>query len=524
MSIIPAFGGRYDALSYAFGTAAASAPPPLQVVSGNSATGAQSITVSGNFDPTQGGIPFNALSVGSSISVGNAANIETVTITAVGTVSLSGFSPVNTGVTLTATFANTHGPQENVSSATFGLQEAINTASSNGGGEVAISPTWYKLGGTTAIIQAAVVPAFAVNSLGQTGTVKIVDLQSLTAWIPAPNSVTVVAAPSAATSATVGSLTTTGTWLAAAYYVLFTYVTADGGESIASSTYNFTATVSKAIGGTGPAASTGAVGYRVYIGDNATTLSWLVPVNSTNGTAIQCGPIAAFKIGTSFSVATITTAAALPPLVQSTAFPVGFQPVTGVSLQQAFSAVQGPFAATSTVTAGTAIEWAKVQIPAGYLNYIGRAVRITITGNYTPVSTATVIISVAIGSVYTGTETVVYTVTTPASSGTTNSVIEAQILMVTRVTGATGAVRCHGFNIIGLATGTAGLGAASLDGTTANSSSVNLTTQDYIRVTINSGTANLTTSQCDILAVETLAYISIGVIDSIRIQSAIPVG
>ncbi len=505
MSLIPAFAGNYSALEYWYGGSQPYCPSPIEILQGNAAAGAGTIIVSANFSVTQGSTTFNPFVVGQTITVGLGSAQETVTLTAVGTPTLVGSNPSAYSISLTATFSYVHGFGDPVSSATFGLQEAINVANGNGGGLVTVSPTWFTNGGTSAIIQAAVVPVALVSSSGATGMVRIVDLQNLTVWGLAQNSVTVISAPSAATSSTVGSLSTAGAWLAAAYYVLFTYVTADGGESIASSTYNFTATVSKAIGGTGPAAATGAVGYRVYIGDNATTLSWLVPATATNGTAIQCGPIAAFKIGTSFSVAAITTAAALPPLVQSTAFPVGFQPITGTALQSQFSSVQGPFAATSTVTAGTAIEWAKCQLPTAYLNYIGRTLRISITGNYTPVSTATVIITVYVGSVYTGTETAVYTVTTPASSGTTNSVIETQVLLTTRVTGSAGAVRAHGFNIIGLATGTAGLGAASLDGTTANSSAINLTGQDYIRVTINSGAANLTTSQCDILMVETLA-------------------
>lgn len=506
MSVISAFAGTYSALDYAYGCASSVAPAPLQVGVGNTTTGSASITVITPITFTQGGVAVSPIQVGSSLVVGNASNAETVTVTAVGTPSLAGYAPGTGSVTVTATFANTHGPQELISSATFGLQEAINVASAVGGGNVAIYPSWYKLGGTVAMIQAATVPTFTINSLIQTGLVRIVDMQTLSAWVYAQNSVTVISAPSAATSSTVASTSATGTWLAATYHVLFTYVDALGGETIASADYSFTATVSKAIGGTGPAASTGAVGYRVYIGTNATTACYMVTVNSTNGTAIQCGPIQAFKIGTSFSVAAITTSAtALPPLVQNNAFPVGFQPVTSGSLQVPFTAMQGPFTATGTVTAGTAIEWAKVQLPSAYLNFIGRTLRLTITGNYTPVSTATVIITVAIGSLYTGTETTVYTVTTPASSGTTNSVIEAQILLSTRVTGATGAVRCHGFNIIGLATGTAGLGAASLDTTTGNSSAVDLTGQNYIRVTINSGTANLTTSQCDMFLVETLA-------------------
>lgn len=504
MSLITRLGTRYIALDQFYGGPLGVSPPALTIGTGNSATGAQSITALTAYTIDQGSNVVNPLNTNAPIIVGGGSNAETVTPSAVGSSSPSttGFSPNNAAITLTATFANIHGPGDTISSGTCGLQEAINLASASGGGEVLVSPAWFSAGGTVALIQAAIQPS---TSASPAAVVKIIDTLNLRTYMYAPNSVTVVSAPSAATSSTVGSTSAAGTWLAAAYYVLFTYVTADGGESIASSTYNFTATVSKAIGGTGPAASTGAVGYRVYIGDNATTLSWLAPVNSTNGTNIQCGAIAAFKLGTSFSIATITTAAALPPLVQSTAFPVGYQPVASFALQQPFSAVQGPFAATGTVTAGTAIEWSKAQIPSGYLNFIGRTLRLTITGNYTPVSTATVIITVYVGSVYTGTETAVYTVTTPASSGTTNSVIQAQILLTTRVTGAAGAVRAHGFNIIGLATGTAGLGAASVDGTTANSSAIALTGQNYIRVTINSGTANLTTSQCDILIVETLA-------------------
>jgi hypothetical protein len=506
MSLTPAFAGNYSALEYWFGGPMPYCPPAIEILQGNTATGAGTIIVSANFTVTQASTVFSPFVVGQSIQVGLGSALETVTITSVGAASLVGSNPSAYSITIGATFAQVHGYGDPVSSVTFGLQEAINICNGNGGGIVTVTPTWFTNGGTSAIIQAAVVPVATVTSTGATGIVRIVDLQDLTTWTYSPKSVTVVSAPVAATSGTVASLVgVTGTWTAITIHVLFTYVTADGGESLASPDFSFTATVNLAIGGTGPAAATNAVGFRVYMGTNATTACYLSPVTAANGTPIQCGPIAAFKIGTSFSVATANVAAALPPLVQSTSFPIGFQPVTGVSLQQAFSAMQGPFAATSTVTAGTAIEWAKVQLPTGYLNFIGRTLRLTITGNYTPVSTATVIITVAIGSVYTGTETTIYTVTTPASSGTTNSVIETTLLFRVSVVGTTGKVRCHGFNIIGLATGTAGLGAASLDGTTADSSTVDLTQQDYIRVTINSGTANLTTSQCDMFLVETLA-------------------
>lgn len=503
MSIVSAFGGVYSALDYAYGCGGTPvAPPALQVGTGNTTTGSASITVITPITFTQGGAPLSPIAVGSSLVIGNAGNAETVTVTAVGTPSLSGFAPATGSVSVTAVFANTHGPQENIASATFGLQEAINIASGSGGGEVAIYPAWYKIGGTVAMIAAATLPLQTLNSLGTTGLVRIVDLQSLAMYTYGANSVSVVAAPAAATAATVASIAaTTGTWTAITIHVLFTYVTADGGETLASADFSFTATLNKAIGGTGPAALASAVGYRVYMGANATTTCYLSPATAANGTVIQCGPIAAFKIGTSFSVATANVAAALIP-VQSSAFPVGFQPtVAGLTGN---NIVEGPFAVTGVVTAGTAAEGAVIQLPTGYLNRVNKAFRLTVQGIYTPVSTATLILSVTVGSVYNGTETTIFTVTSAASSGTTASDFTMQILFRTALIGATGTIEAHGVTFAGLATGTANLGAVNIDTAQAASGAVDLTAQGYMRVLINSGTANLTQSQIRTVLLEPL--------------------
>lgn len=514
MSIVSAFAGRYGALDYAYGIAGRSATggpggPSLQIGTGNSAVGVGTITVITSATETQGGSNQIPVSAGSNttgatpITVGIGANAETVTPTAVSQPSLSGFQPGPQSVTISATFANLHGPQEPVTSGTYGLQEAINTASANGGGLVVITPAWYSAGGTTAIVTAAVLPS--------NGTVQIEDLMTGGTWSLGGNSLTVLAAPSAATSATVASLTTVGTWTAVTEHVLFTYVNAIGGETLASADYSFTATVSVAIGGTGPAALAGAVGYRVYIGTNATTSCYMVPVtaaNSLSGSAgvLQCGPIAAFKIGTSFSVATATTnAGGNPPLVQSTAFgaavPINYN---ADFMAQSFQTILGPFTATSTVTAGTAIEWGHVQLPTAFLNVLNRTVRLTLHGYYTPVSTATLIITVAIASVYGVTTTTVFTVTTPASSGTTAANINGYIDIKTAAIGATGTVECHGILVYGGATGTAGLLVSAGDSVQAASSAIDLTKQDTIVISINSGTANLTTSQLRSLTVEVL--------------------
>lgn len=502
MSIISVLAARYSALDYAYGISPAGGSP-LQVGTGNSSTGATSITlVSGN-SVTAGGLNSQPIQVtgilvgGTPITVGIGANAETVTPTAV-SYNLSGVQPSEFACSVSATFANIHGPQEPVTSGTFGLQEAINAASGNGGGTVVITKAWYNSGGTTAIVQAAFLPS--------NGTVVIED-QSNTSNVPGagfgagPTSLTVLAAPSAATSATVASLTgVTGTWTAITEHVLFTYVAADGGETIASSDYSFTATASLAIGGSGPAAETGAVGYRVYIGANATTTCYMVGVSATTGTVIQCGAIAAFKIGTPFVVAAVTTSATnLPPLVQNTAFPIGPQPIANPNVK-AF----GPYQVTGVVTAGTAIEWGHFSLPAGFLNYVGRTIRIKAAGYYTPVSTATLILTCALQSVYGTTSTTIFTVTTPATSGTAAANINLEIIIRVATTGAAGTVECHGTVIYGGATGTAGLMVSAGDSVQAVSSAANLTTQDDVVISINSGTANLTQSQLRLLTVETL--------------------
>lgn len=501
MSIISAFAGTYSALDYAFGCAIATAPPALQVLAGNSGTGVQSITISSPIAITQGGSPFSPIAVGSSITIGAASNVETVTVTAVGAVSLAGFGPDTGSVTITATFANLHGPQEPVLSATFGLQEALNVASGAGGGNVAIYPAWYMAGGTAAMVATSTLPVKSLNSAGATGLVRIVDMQTLTVYSYGPNSVTIIAPPAAATSSTAASTTATGTWTAITIHVLFTYVAPDGGETLASSDFSFTATASKAIGGSGPAASANAVGYNVYMGANATTTCYEVPAIAANGTVITCGPFNCFKIGTPFSVATATVAADLPP-AQASAFPVGFQPSVAGFIGG--NIIEGPFAVTGVVTAGTAAELGIVQLPLAGLNRVNKAFRVTLQGVWTPVSTAVLILSATVGSVYPGTETTIFTVTTAASSGTTAADWQVQFIMRTALVGATGTIECHGFTVAGLVTATANLAAVNIDTTQAASSAVDLTAQGYMRFLINSSAANITQSQLRTILIEPL--------------------
>lgn len=112
---------------------------PLVVAFGSSATGAQTITLSSGYFQTPDGklvTPFtnisqNALTI-PAISIDTGANFETVTPSSV---SCQTPQVINT-CTFTATFSFIHGAGVRVTSGDQGIQEAINDAALNGGGQV----------------------------------------------------------------------------------------------------------------------------------------------------------------------------------------------------------------------------------------------------------------------------------------------------------------------------------------------------------------------------------------------------
>lgn len=488
------FAGRFRALDYNYGGGPTNvAPPSLSILTAPATTGSGSVTLENAILVLTDGNTAFPLNVNAPVLVGSGSNQETVTPTAVTNVT----STVPGQPGFTATFANLHGIGDPVASASFGLQEAVNDALSRGGGIVVVDPEWYSVGGTAKIIQAVVLPT--------NGSVQIEDVSTSPTirWVTSPNSLTVVSAPVAATSATVASQPgVTGTWTAVTEHVLFTYVTADGGETVASSDYSFTATASVAIGGSGPAASTGAVGYKVYIGTNATTTCYQVPVIAANGTVIQCGPIAAFKLGTAFSVALATTSAGNLIPVQNTAFPTGVQPVASPNMAELFAAVTGPFTATGSVTS-TVTEMARVAFPTAFLNQVGRTVRVKYIGSWTPAGTAKLILTISLTSVYTGTATTMWTVTTAASSGAAIANLFGELYLCTAATGATGTVEAHGVVQYCGATATPQVLISAGDSVQAVSSSIDLTKQNYLTIGISSD-ATITTSQMRLVIVEVL--------------------
>lgn len=492
MSIISAFAGKYSALEYWYGGPQPYCPPPIEILQGNTATGAGTIIVSANFTLTQGGTPFNPFVVGQSIVVGLGTAQETVTITSVGASSLVGSNPSAYSITVGGTFTQIHGYGDPVSSATFGLQEAVNVAAGNGGGTVTVTPTWYQLGGTVSNIQTEIIPTVPAASTQTSSAVRILDELLLQFWAVRAQSLSLVSAPSIPLSTQLAPNTLTGTFTAATYYFNFIYVTASGGLTVASSQYSVTCTAN-GVSGSGPIAATDVVGYLVA--SSVTTTTYINdPLAATStGTIIRCGAIACFKIGTPFIISAPGTSALplVPPL--STAFAtVRYAPVCSPNMVQPFQTSFAPFTSTGLITPGLTIEAARIDLPTGYLNQIGRTIRVKAQFIFTPVSTAQIIPSIFLYSLYGTTKVTLWTITPLATTGTAASCGFIECEIVTAATGTTGTLEAHGLMASSLTTGTAPVMAVNGDAIQVVSSTVDLTKQDTLTLAFTYGTANIT--------------------------------
>lgn len=257
----PAFEGKYVATDYNYGGAGPNAPNALIIDSGGSGVGSQTYTIRTNGFislPRLGGRLFMPLATNAPIVI----DTETVTPSAV-----SCSTPAVPGTCfVTATVASAHGAGSRISSATFGLQEAINDAFQSGGGSVIVDSYWVRLGGTTALMRAAT----------PYGIVSIMDRRTGAGipWTATQTTATVLAAPATLTATTVGfglngANTTGGTYNGAStYHYCVAYVDITGNEGPCSADFSAatagTGTANQ-IGFAAPAASTGAVGYTVYI-------------------------------------------------------------------------------------------------------------------------------------------------------------------------------------------------------------------------------------------------------------------
>lgn len=152
------FAGMYRAAAFAYGVGG-SGVEGLQVDSPSGAVASAStetLTLAFGSITLNDGTIVSPLATTAKVTVGTGSSADTVTPS-----SVSNNTPqVYQSTTFTAaTYANSHGTGDLVSSASIGLQEALNFASGAGGGIVVVDAAWYSLGGTTAMIDAATVAA-----------------------------------------------------------------------------------------------------------------------------------------------------------------------------------------------------------------------------------------------------------------------------------------------------------------------------------------------------------------------------
>lgn len=222
------------------------------------------------FNPFQGSFPKGGGFVPLLVDVGSAQESVTPTATG-GCTTPQNQSSSGSLCTLTGTFAQAHGANAYITSATFGLQEAINDAAQSGGGVVVVDSGWL---GTTAQLLAASVAA----------NVTILDYRNgAPSFLNPLGGATTLAAPATLTALTaVPSTTVVGTFTATAYNMCIAYVDLLGQEGPCSTSFvNTGAGATSSFQFTAPAASTGAVGYTIYVGLTAagsTTLQYKVPL------------------------------------------------------------------------------------------------------------------------------------------------------------------------------------------------------------------------------------------------------
>jgi hypothetical protein len=280
-------GGTFYASAYATWGA--------RVVSGNSTTGSGTsiiITLPGPLEDntsSAGNVLLNSGTL-NPIRV-NDNNAETVTPTSIsfGTCPSGniGFGSQNCA-TITGTFNNTHGAgaAPNVISGTYGLQEAINVAAAVGGGLVVVDSAWSGMGGTNAMLTAAIPYQSVFIEDLRTAAPLYWSMQEGATVLATPTTLTAVTAlPSAAPVGAFG----TGT-----YHMCIAYVDAMGQEGTCSADFSQAGLATGSFIFSPPAASTGAVGYTIYIGltsGGVTNLDYKVPL-VTQPTVVGVYPVA----------------------------------------------------------------------------------------------------------------------------------------------------------------------------------------------------------------------------------------
>lgn len=270
----PLSGAIYTASQYNYGGAGngsgAINSAPFRITSAPIPAGAGTITI-GYGSTFVYGRKLMPFAVNAPITILGAAS-ETVTPSAV---SCSTPDVTNT-CSITATFVNAHGAGELVASGTFGAQEAINDAFNSGGGTVLLDQVWAQAGGTLTTIASLTPYANVVLEDRSQGPLQYYN--------PGQTASTFLAVPATLTAVTaLPSATPVGAYGTGTYHLCISYVDIMGNEGACSLDFSEAGLATGSFIFSAPAASTGAVGYTIYISLTGGTyaLAYQVPLTSS---------------------------------------------------------------------------------------------------------------------------------------------------------------------------------------------------------------------------------------------------
>jgi hypothetical protein len=408
-------------------------------------------------------------------------------------------------------------------SGTGGLQEAINNVSgqANSPAVIVIDRNWYsyasQVPGTTpqAIILAAAGSAYitvqdittAPNTF-YTWNGAAYAASSAPAGLPfnKVTSYTNIAVPTALTTVAATCLTngggcintaTTGGTIptGAAYRLGATCVDSSGGETTQSIDTAGGAVVTTGTGATnsitvtspaGCTAALGAVGWRLYMSAaSGASLSEILYSPTCTATQLQSvfPSTTVCAIGSTATVTAIITGTATIP-TNNSAYP----------RTSGASGMVPPFAALGALTNNTVGTMGTVNLPAGYLNTLGRAIQVCGAGYATgATATGTLTLATTLASVPGVTSITPFTAISGATAGSTTQVpFDFCVTYTTAATGASGTLEAHGVVHWGLA-GSA-VDTPSMDFIYTVSSTVDLTKQDQLAITIKPTGGTITTS------------------------------
>lgn len=474
------------------------------VATGNAATGSSTIVIRSGNAILPDGRAFIPFAVGVPIVISDAAP-ELITPTAV-----SGCNKGSSGIaggqdlpfltcTITASFTTTHGTQAQILSATNGAAEAALDATYWGGGVVVLAPGWA-LGLNTSCTgcfasknaaMAAILPYAYVSFEDDTvGPPQYWNANPATAsFIAAPTALTGQAACDA-THTFCSDATVVGTWPATGtLFGCITYVDIMGNESACSATASFTNVTVKAIDVGAPAASTGAVGYAIYLSLSAGTYAqaFRVPITSsictlttletitpacavTNATYGQTGSTfaknALFLGGAQIAATTVNTAMHFPVSggISTAASNVGavtahtsYAYTPGTRLGAPFETVYTNFTAVATQATTVPGTMGSINLPPGFMNFINKTIKITGKFTTTQPGSTSEVFQVAWDADGTNTTTnpvagCIWTNTSTGTNAVWNGTFEC--LLTTVTTGATGTLMASGTLLMNLAPGT----------------------------------------------------------------------